>query len=238
MAGQRNRIIELVDFIEQQGVEVNIAKNKARGNKGFFRVKGDRFRIDISKSLDEKSVLSTLVHEFSHFVHYKYDKTLKSLDFIFDNTNNDLINEMINLTVDSIPKESVAPMFKQKEDVKKEIKELCAKIQKKYPDFKPNNLTYPPLERKLRWMFFDENVKTYLEIKYRQKILNRINSRINRLNRYYNSPTELFARTMEAYVFDKENFKQRAPRLMQNLDLSKVPVLKDFIYIVDNLYYN
>ena len=37
MVSERNRIIRLKEYFESLGIEVNIGKNKARGNKGFFR---------------------------------------------------------------------------------------------------------------------------------------------------------------------------------------------------------
>ena len=77
MACERNRIVELIDYLSSLGIDVNIAKNKARGNKGFFRVKEEKFRIDIAKGLSDDAVLSVLIHESAHFIHYQYDKKLK-----------------------------------------------------------------------------------------------------------------------------------------------------------------
>ena len=58
-----------------------------------------------------------------------------------------------------------------------------------------------------------------------------INSKIQRLNRYYNSPTELFARSIETYILDSENFAKKAPNLWniytRHLDEDKIPLLKD-----------
>ena len=36
MASERNRILDVLNYVESCGIEVNIGKNKARGNKGFF----------------------------------------------------------------------------------------------------------------------------------------------------------------------------------------------------------
>ena len=52
MDSKRNRTLELISYIESQGVVVNIAKNKARGNKGFFLSKCGDYRIDIAKNLE------------------------------------------------------------------------------------------------------------------------------------------------------------------------------------------
>ena len=94
------------------------------------------------------------MHEFAHYVHYTYDKTLKSLDFIIDE-NDELTEELIKLTVDSI------------------------------------------------------------------------NSKISRLNRYYNSPTELFARSMEAYILNREVFLKKAPNLAKHYNQSHLPLIEN-----------
>lgn len=198
MAGERNRILNIIDFLESCGIEVNAGKNKARGNKGFFRAKGGSFRIDIAKGLSDDAVLRTFVHEFAHFVHYKYDKTLKSLDFIFENFNDEILEELIELTVDSIPKETISPLFAAKESFKKEVNSLN------------------PMQRK-----------------YGQIMLRRINSKISRLNRYYNSPTELFARSMEMYVMNSAKMSEKAPCIKKIYDevinTNKLPILTLFI---------
>jgi hypothetical protein len=85
MDNPRNRTKELINFIESCGILVNCAKNNARGHRGFFRTDGKQFRIDLSKKLDDELILKTLAHEFAHYIHYKYDKSLKNLDFIFSN---------------------------------------------------------------------------------------------------------------------------------------------------------
>lgn len=196
MACERNRILDITQYFESLGIEVNIGKNKARGNKGFFKADNQNFRIDIAKGQTEETIIRTLVHEFAHYVHYSYDKTLKSLDFIINEDDN-LTEELIKLTVDSIPKESVAPIFQAKDKIKSEIKKL------------PKSLT------------------NKLKLNFLQKELNRINSRISRLNKYYNSPTELFARSIETYILDKEVFRKKAPNLAKYYEQSYIPLIEN-----------
>ena len=96
MDDKRNIIIALKNYIESLGVVVNIGKTKARGNKGFFLNRGvGSYRIDISKNIDDDATLSTLLHEYAHYIHYKYDSSLKSLDFIFDDFSGDIKEELI-----------------------------------------------------------------------------------------------------------------------------------------------
>ena len=138
MASKRNRIIEIKDYIESFGIEVNVGKNKARGNKGFFKVKGKSFRIDISTELNEETIISTLLHEFVHFIHYKYDTSLKKLDFIFDKLDDELTDELIKVTVDTIPQKLVTPLFSELEKVKKEFENISQEIPFTNPQHKKN----------------------------------------------------------------------------------------------------
>ena len=78
----------------------------------------------------------------------------------------------------------------------------------------------------------------YLIIKSKQRALKRINSKINKLNRYYNSNTELFARAIELFIKDKEYFKNNAPTLYDQInnaiETSRVPELRNLILILEN----
>ena len=51
----------------------------------------------------------------------------------------------------------------------------------------------------------------YIRLKSCQKRQTRISARINRLNKYYTKPTELFARFVEALYLDSEKVKELAP---------------------------
>lgn len=186
MASERNRILNLINYLESLDIKTNWGKNKAQGNKGFFRVKSNQYRIDISKNLSDSEALRVLVHEFAHYIHFKNDKTLKTLDFLNIKINDDITEELISITVDSIPKETIEPLFKLKNELKNSIKEIQSN---------------------------KSNFITNIELNSKQKILNRINAKISRINRYYNSPTELFARSMEKFILEPEDFKKSAPLL-------------------------
>ena len=186
MVSERDRILKLSEYLESLGLVVNLGKNKARGNKGFFAVKSEKFRIDLSKDLSDAEALRVLVHEFSHYIHYKNDKTLKSLSFLNAEINDTLMEELIATTVESIPKETVKPLFELQETLKKEIGVL-------------QNQKFGLL--------------TGLDIQSKQKILNSINRKISKINRYYNSMTELFARSMEKFLLEVDDFKLKYPNL-------------------------
>ncbi len=70
-------------------------------------------------------------------------------------------------------------------------------------------------------------VQSYLKLKSLQRALKRVNSRINRLNKYYNSPTELFARALEIYITDRNTFIQKAPELVKYFDNSELSQIEN-----------
>lgn len=251
MVSERNRIIRLKEYFESLGIEVNIGKNKARGNKGFFRgTKNGGYRIDIANNLDEESVLSVLAHEFAHYIHFCQDNKLENLDFAFGNVTDCMQEELINLTVKKIPKKEAATLFDMKENVNKEIKALADKIKQTEADFKiskPNKKLERFLSSPLKYFLKYDRVKIfnkiysvtdlsdydlsdeqkyYLELKSKQRALKRINSRISKLNKYYNAPTELFARFFETYALSKNEAYELAPELSKSFE-SNLSCLKD-----------
>ncbi len=69
MACERNRILKLTEFLSSKNIDVNIGKNKARGNKGVFMHKNNVYRIDISRNIAEENIIPILLHEYAHYVH-------------------------------------------------------------------------------------------------------------------------------------------------------------------------
>ena len=135
MADQRDRSLEFIKFLTSEGIVVNIGKNKALGNKGFFKATGKCYRIDVAKGLKEEEIIRVLLHEFAHYVHYKYDKTLKKIDFIIQDLTDDILEEMIELTVDLVPREEAKKLFAQKELINSEIKTLSKALKKNISGF-------------------------------------------------------------------------------------------------------
>ena len=105
MADKRNRIIDLCEYLESLGIQINIAKNKARGHLGFFKAQGQTYRIDVKKGLEDDAVLKTLAHEFAHFIHFQVDKKLLSLDSILGDVSDELLENILDITVRAIPKD-------------------------------------------------------------------------------------------------------------------------------------
>jgi len=80
--------------------------------------------------------------------------------------------------------------------------------------------------------------KLYLKLKSKQRHLRKINNRINKLNKYYNSPTELFARAFEFFVINRKLMEEKAPITYKNIEeailSNRIPILTNFINIYDN----
>ncbi|MBQ4114063.1 hypothetical protein IJD34_01525 [bacterium] len=241
MASQRNNLENLITYIESLGIDVNLGKNKARGNKGFFKATSNSYRIDISKSVDTESRLSVLIHEFAHYLHYKNDPTLQSLNFIFeDGFSSKIEEELIEVTVNLIPKKSIEPLFNTKENIETNIRKVKEELKQLFP-----NTDFTTIQEKLtkiiektpykhllkhdnvkilNFMSFDifsiknveqyninESCKKYLYLCSQKRALKRINSKIYKLNKYYNSKAELFARSLESFFLNRSVFAQKAP---------------------------
>jgi hypothetical protein len=252
MANQRNRLISLINYIESCGITINLAKNKARGHRGYFKTDGKNFRIDLSKELKDDDILKTLAHEFAHFVHYNYDNTLKSLDFIFEDENK-FIDELIDITVLTIPKCSVEPIFKIKSNLEKDILDLQKQLDKFSIDTKQleKNIKNTKLKYLLKYdkvklldgfkttqlsidlLGYSTDIEIYLHLSSKKRALKKIHSKITRLNKYYNSPTELFARSFELYISNPEILKTKAPNVYnfyKNIkENNKIPLICEFI---------
>ena len=263
MASERNRILDLIDYVRTCGIVVNFGKNKARGNRGFFKVVGKDFRIDIAKGLPENYILGTISHEFAHYVHYTYDKNLKDLGFVFSLMDDDIVEELLKITVELLPKSSVEPFFKKKEVLEKDINLLMSKLYDSFPDFKKSNgvklienrikntdmkyllkydmvnvqsITGAVKKYSIGSLSMDSEIEIYLHLKSKQRALKRLNSRIARLNKYYNLPTELFARAFEMYILNKDKLAQIAPGVYKDINdaiiLGKLPLLCNFVKII------
>ena len=268
MVSERNRILKLKEYIESFGIIVNISKNKAQGHKGFFKAQNGECRIDISKGLDEKNILTTLCHEFGHYIHYIRDNKLKSLEFIFGDSYDEIQDELLEITVDSISKKNIKPLFELKDKLKTDIDNLNYKLATKITDFKVNSGSIA-LENKIKRTqykhllkhdkvqvlgFFTKKLYTidtitaskelsmneidYLQLKSKLRALKRVNARISKINRYYNSPTELFARTVELYVKDKQKLQKKAPQVYETLSKvisdNKIPELTRLVELVES----
>lgn len=262
MACKRDRII---DFIREQGITVNIKKNKARGNKGFFKAVSNKYRIDIAKGMSDEEVLRVLVHEFVHYIHYQYDKKMVSYDFLFESINDEIIEELLKITVSSIDKSDIKPLLDQEKILETNINDLTIAIQQDYPNLTINT-PYKIIEDKIKNNFkyllkydvvkvienfrlkiydiknineyeLSNDVRNYIILKSKQRLLKRVRNRISKLNQYYNKPSELIARSFEKYVFDRDYLKNNTPILFERYNCliknNKIPLLSEVIELFE-----
>lgn len=244
MACERNRTLQLTDYAKNLGIEVNIGKNNARGNKGFFKASSNNYRIDISKNVSDSDKIGILVHELVHYIHYTYDKTLKSIDFIFDGNYEIFEEDLLKLTVEAVPKEFAADLFSKKKELKNCISDITNNIKKYYPEIKlsekNNKLEKEISKSEYKYLLKYDRVKVlsgfktkiyslntlntdfpsiksghadYIKLCSLKRKLNNVNRRISRLNKYYNNPSELLARSLECYALKPEYMKLNTPKL-------------------------
>lgn len=249
MVSERNRVLELKNYLTSLGINVNIGKNKARGHNGLFIHNLDMSRIDVSSGIDdEDKILSVLLHEFAHYIHYSYDKSMISLNFVFGDTDEVIDKELIEITVQEVPKNFAKSLYGKKETLYNEIKELSEKIKKFHPNFKLSDkdcIINKNLKNPIKYLLnydrvkyfnniysvdnldeykINETEKSYIMLKSKQRALKRINSRICRINRYYKTPAELFARFVSSYYIKPDDTKRIAPNACEKFALSNIPL--------------
>ncbi len=245
MDDKRNGLIALAEYLESLGIEINIGKNKARGNKGVFLSKGGKhYRIDIAKSAGDET-LSVLLHEFAHYIHYCHDKKLESLNFVFEDLTAAETEELMKLTVLKIPKEYALAFYSTKNELNNEIKILTSSIKNFLPDFR-KTIPLKTIERTLSGpvkyllkydrIIFNNKIYSvnslmtdipdltklqydYILLKSKQRQLSRLNAKINKLNKYYNNHSELWARFFELFFTNEELTRKTAPMICKKFDI-------------------
>jgi len=265
MACKGNRTGNLIEYAKSLGITINIGKNNAQGNRGFFKAKDSAYRIDISKSVSEKDIDRVLLHELIHYMHFTYDKTLKTPYFIFNNNYQDYESDLLKLTVDDIPKDFAKSIYENKNKIKNEIENLSKKVKAFFPDIKlsdKNNKIEKVISKsEFKYLLKHDNVKLisgfstkiysidnltendisiehleYLRLSSLKRRLNSINNKISRLNKYYNAPSELLARSFEYYVFEPNTMKQKTPNLYlyynHLLEHKNIKILNEIIEII------
>jgi len=228
---------ELIQYLKSLGIQVNTT-TKARGHLGFFL----KNRIDISKNIPPHRVVPTLLHEFTHFIHYGLEPDLAitggSFYKIFKEENPIFEQELIKVTNFVDENSLCVRLFEHKDRIKKQIKEYEEVIKKDYPKFlrskkfkefdkfiKKSNAKYLLKYDRVKLLtgFFRKKYEiisvstiekdfpnmpqafaAYIKLNSCRKKQSKISARINRLQKYYKRPTELFARLVEGLYLDKE----------------------------------
>lgn len=228
---------ELIKYFKSLGLTVNTT-TKARGHLGFFM----KNRIDISKNVPPHKVTQTLLHEFTHYIHYGLEpdiaKSGGTFEKIFKENNPVFEAELFKVTNFVDENSLCVKLYEHKDRIKQQIKELEKIIKKDYPKFlrSKNFKEFDKYIKKsdARYLLKYDRVKlvtgfwrksykiltistlekdfpdmpiafsTYIKLKSLQRKQKRVSARINKIQKYYKRPTELFARLVEGLYLDKE----------------------------------
>ncbi|MCR5265985.1 MAG: hypothetical protein K6E29_05265 [Cyanobacteria bacterium RUI128] len=148
MDGSRSTTLiknELIRYISSLGLTVKTV-TKARGNKGFFK----EGRIDVSKNLDDVSAVKVLVHEFAHYVNYKLDNKLKSLETVLGRDDEQIRAELLEVTKFVDDNAHCRVLNAEREKLKLKIKNLTETIKDTYPKFSLSE-DFREFKRYSRW---------------------------------------------------------------------------------------
>lgn len=198
---------KLIKYFQSLGIEVDTDTN-ARGNKGFFSDK----KIEISKAINKRKFVPTLLHEFSHYIHMKIEQNLLQ--------TGGNINIIFNLSTKKDAENLKEELFKVTNFVDKTS---SCNILKSYKD-KLSNKIVKLKQKKSRTNQAFSNIEVKLEEVQKEK--KRICRCINKYKKYYSTPTELFARFVEGLYIDCERVKNIAPESY-----------KRFLNLLKNGYY-
>lgn len=127
---------DMVNFVRSLGLTVN-TKTKARGHQGFFL----KNRIDISSNISYERKIEVLIHEFTHYIHFRIDKNIHKshgdLEILFPNSDIERIEkELLIVTRFVDTNKGLKLLAQQRDRVLAEIKEIDKAIKLEYPDFK------------------------------------------------------------------------------------------------------
>lgn len=139
----------MTDFVRSLGLTVN-TKTKARGHQGFFL----QNRIDISTNISIERKIEVLIHEFTHYIHYKIDKNIQKthgdLEILFPNADIQRVEKELLCVTRFVDKNKSLGILKNHRDkILDEIKELDKLIKSEYPDFK-RSYPYKHFERAIK----------------------------------------------------------------------------------------
>lgn len=236
----RNKINKLVDYIKGFGLEVNL-NTRARGHQGFFlknridiskKTPQDKiiqtllheFAHYINQKI-EPNVKNTTISSVFKTDENLLDELISVTHFVDENSKLKLLNTHKTevkkkiLEFDNIIKEYY-PNFQRSKKFREfntYIRFSKAKYLLKYDRVK----YVSPFLRKVEYFSIDTLDKdfdipkpfsSYIKLRSYQRKQSRISSKINKLKKYYYSPSELFARFVEGIYVDKAKIKQIAPK--------------------------
>lgn len=259
----RNRINEkkkeIVLFFKSLGLDVR-TKTKALGHQGFFRVNRIDISKDIKEERIIPTLIHEFAHYITYkkktlckdfnpiFLRndeYIYDELIKVTNFVDANSTLEKLyiqKDNIKNTIKYHEKiiKNKYPDFKRNEKFKqfqKYSKNSPAKHLVKYDAIKIlhwfSYKTYSIINIEQEFPDMPIEFVSYLKLKSCQRKQSSITRKINKMNKYYSSPTELFARFIEGLYIDIDKTKELAPR---TYDLFKGLYDNNYYTPIENLF--
>lgn len=125
---------DLIKYLKCLGIEVHTG-TKARGHHGFYM----KNRIDISKTVPQNQRVSTLIHEFAHYIHSKLEpnmeKTGGTLECLFKTSSLQIEKELLDVTHFVDENSLCKKLENHKLIIKSKLDEYETVIKKDFPKF-------------------------------------------------------------------------------------------------------
>ena len=244
MVSTRNETVlksELISYLSEIGLDIHTT-TKARGHNGFFKDGRIDISKNLDDCSAIKTILHEFAHYVNSLLDSKFKNSYVLFDTDIENLKEELLCVTNFVDENSLCKNLIQErqiINKSIKELTSEIRKVYPKfsLTEEFKQFKRyamwSNLGY--LEKYdrvklLSWFnpktYSITNVRkdfpnipdvfvNYLNLKSKQRKRARITRRIARLNKYYSSPTELFARFIEGVYLDKEFTKELAPMSFQ-----------------------
>ena len=250
---------QIIDFFVSLGIEVHTS-TKALGHQGFFRLNRIDISRDINENRIIPTLLHEFAHfitfnikaKCNDFIpifkcddNYIYEELIKITNFVDENSTLEKLyiqKDNIKNTIKYHEKiiKNKYPNFKRNEKFKpflKHTKNSDARYLLKHDAIKVLHWftykTYSIINIEKEFPNMPIEFISYLKLKSCQRKQNSITRKINKLNKYYNTPTELFARFIEALYLNKEEATNIAPKTFK---LFKELYIKNYYTYLNELF--
>lgn len=237
----RNELVkkqEIINYFKSLGIEVHTT-TKALGHQGFFRrnridisrvLREDRIIPTLIHEFshyivfNKKNICKDFLPIFNQDDEFIYNELYAVTNWVDENSKLEKLyiqKENIKNTIKQQERiiKNKYPEFKRNEKFKpfqKYARFSDVKHLLKYDAIKVLNWfsykTYSIMNLEQEFPDIPQEFAAYLRLKSCQRKQNSISRKINKMNKYYNEPTELFARFVEGLYLCKEKVIELAPR--------------------------
>jgi hypothetical protein len=241
MVSTRNETViksELVDYLSELGLDIHTG-TKARGNNGFFRNGRIDVSKKLDDNSAIRVILHEFAHYVNSLLDEKFKNSFVLFNSEFNEFEEELSVVTNFVDENSLCKKLLDEREKVKKTIKNLANSIRVEypnfaLSEEFKPFKKysrwSNVSYLEKHDRVKlinWfstkIYSISNVKEdfpnipevfvhYLNLRSKQRKRARITSRISKLNKYYYSPTELFARFVEGLYVDREFVKELAPK--------------------------